>query len=405
MKLLFTIFITLGISIWLGLSIVEDPGLIYFAYKNHTVEMPLWFGVLALFVAFCLLYYFIRFCSSIFHIPYRVRRWHQHQKLLQTYQAMARGMLDLNQGEWRKAQRQFISTTPEDKAIAAVNFLGAAKAAQASGDLQNRDEYLRKAELANPKALLSIELTRAEFQIESGELAAALNTLTTLKQQHHHHPHILRLLKDLYLKTSDWKCLSELLPQLSRNRIIPQAEYDALQVTAYRGIVEEASETMSLERLKKLWQQFPSNVKSHPMVLAKYAAGLIRYKAFDEAESLLYYALKKKSDDELVRYYGLCQSSYAAKHLSRAESMLKKDPNNPALLLSLGRIAMQNRLWGKARTYFENSLQLAPNPEVYHEMAALLDKIDEPRLALDYYRQGLHASLSHEELSIIDKKD
>lgn len=402
MKLLFTLFITLALSFWVGLTIVDDPGLIYFAYKNHTIEMPLWFGGLAIIVVFFLLYYLVRLWSSIFSLPKRVRRWHHQQKMLQTYQNMAKGLLDLNQGEWRRAQRHFLGNSNEDKAITAINYLGAAKAAQANGEYGLRDEYLLKAENSNPKAGLSIQLSRAELQMESGEISRALSTLTDLKKRYPRHPHVLRLLKDIYLQSSDWESLCELLPKLKRYRLIPQAEHDALQVTAYRGLLENTSEGLSLERVKKSWQNFPYAMQTHPTVLAEYVSVLIQHKDYNEAESLLYHALQTNHDDELIRYYGLCVTDHPAKQLARAESMLKKDRNNPVLLLTLGRLAKHNKLWGKARTYFENSLYHASIPEAYHEMATLLDKIGEPELALEYYRQGLAASISTEEVVVIE---
>jgi HemY protein len=41
----------------------------------------------------------------------------------------------------------------------------------------------------------------------------------------------------------------------------------------------------------------------------------------------------------------------------------------PSLLLTLGRLCLQNSLWGKARDYLENSLQVQRNPEACAELA------------------------------------
>jgi hypothetical protein len=52
-----------------------------------------------------------------------------------------------------------------------------------------------------------------------------------------------------------------------------------------------------------------------------------------------------------------------ARQLQTAEGWLKDHPQDASLLLTLGRLSLQNRLWGKARDYLESSLRMERNPE------------------------------------------
>ena len=50
---------------------------------------------------------------------------------------------------------------------------------------------------------------------------------------------------------------------------------------------------------------------------------------------------------------------------------MKERPNDPQLLLTLGRISLMNGEWAKAREYFETSLRLQRSAQVYGELGRL----------------------------------
>jgi HemY protein len=99
--------------------------------------------------------------------------------------------------------------------------------------------------------------------------------------------------------------------------------------------------------------------------------------------------LNKQWDTELVRLYGRIKSPDAASRLSVAEGWLKAQPKDPELLLTLARLCLQNRLWGKARSYLEASIGILPKVEAYQELGLLLEQLGEPDKALECFRTGL----------------
>jgi HemY protein len=54
-----------------------------------------------------------------------------------------------------------------------------------------------------------------------------------------------------------------------------------------------------------------------------------------------------------------------------AESWVKEHPNDAALALALGRLALRNRNWSQAREQFEASLHLDPSPAAQAELGRL----------------------------------
>ena len=88
---------------------------------------------------------------------------------------------------------------------------------------------------------------------------------------------------------------------------------------------------------------------------ARRAAGFgLVLPAMDELES----ALRREWAPELVEAYGVLAGGDLDARLRRAESWLDQHPNDPVLLLALGRICVRSKLWGKARQYLERSLAL-----------------------------------------------
>ena len=103
-----------------------------------------------------------------------------------------------------------------------------------------------------------------------------------------------------------------------------------------------------------------------------YAEQVRQVGAQGEAEQVLRTALKRQYESHLARLYGLVRGDDPARQLQTAEDWLKANPQDPSLLLTLGRLSLQNRLWGKARDYLESSLRMERNPETCAELARLL---------------------------------
>jgi HemY protein len=59
------------------------------------------------------------------------------------------------------------------------------------------------------------------------------------------------------------------------------------------------------------------------------------------------------------------------------------------LLLSLGRLALHNQLWGKAHSYLEKCIELSNHPDAYLVMGKLYEQEGKKDEALVSYRSGL----------------
>ena len=124
-------------------------------------------------------------------------------------------------------------------------------------------------------------------------------------------------------------------------------------------------------------------------MLQGYVAMLIEQGADAEAEKVIKRGLKHKWSSELVRQYGYVESDNIPRQLAQAESWLADHTDDAQLLLCLGRLSARDKLWGKARDYFESSYRLERSAETCAELGRLLLGLGEPRVAAAYYREGL----------------
>jgi HemY protein len=385
MKRLFWLLLLLAIAAGvylLSLAIEADRGYVLFAYKGFRYQSGLW-AFLGLLVVVVVFYYLIKWTLRLLLSSTRLANpWSRLHRSRRVRQASEQGMLDLAEGRWARAQRQ-LTRAAEADSQPLMYYLGAARAANKLGEHEQSDALLERALNKQPQAELAIALTHAELQRNRGDSDAALETLQAMRQRHPGHHLVLRQLQRLYLQRQDWSALLGLLPELRKEKALPAAELDELERETWRGRLAEVGEyglaqgETALQPLSKAWNQLSASLRNEPELIATYVEQLRRLGAQEEAEEVLRGALKRDYDSRLARFYGVLRGADPARQLQTAELWLKQHPEDPALLLTLGRLCLQNQLWGKARDYFETSLKLERHPETCAELARLLAQLGE----------------------------
>ncbi len=132
-----------------------------------------------------------------------------------------------------------------------------------------------------------------------------------------------------------------------------------------------------------------AELRAAPEVVALRGLALQGLGRGEEAEKELRAALKKSWHRAPVLAYGEVRGADGAKQLKQAETWLKTYPEDGALLLTAARLCMAIELWGKARSYLESSLALAPVPDAYALYGRLLTELGEGERAGLAFRSGL----------------
>ncbi|MGJ3442116.1 heme biosynthesis protein HemY [Pseudomonas sp. Je.1.5.c] len=377
----------------LGIAIAKHSGYVLIAYGSFRYQSGLWAALGAL-VGIVLAVWLLRYLIGLVLTSSGVvNPWSRRNRRRRTRIAVEQGQLDLAEGRWASAQRH-LHRAAEAERQPLLYYLGAARAANELGRSEDSDNLLERALERQPQAELAIALTHAQLQMDRGEADGALETLLAMHERHPHNGQVLRLLQRLYLQRGDWPALIRLLPELRKGKVLPANELAELEQRAWGQNLNLATtrgedSQSARQALERAWQQLTSAQRQEPQLVLAYAEQLRQVGAQGEAEQVLRAALKRQYESHLARLYGLVRGEDPARQLQTAEGWLKDHPQDPSLLLTLGRLSLQNRLWGKARDYLESSLRLERNPETCAELARLLAGLGEIERSNQLFQEGL----------------
>jgi HemY protein len=394
MKRVYLILIAvIVVAALIGVAISEHSGYVLIAYQNFRYESSLW-ATLGLLVVIGLVVFLLRVLFDLLTTSGGVvNPWSRRNRSRRVQQAIEHGQMDLAEGRWASAQRH-LQRAAEAERQPLLYYLGAARAANELGRYEESDNLLERALERQPHAELAIALSHAQLQLDRSDVEGALVTLQAMHDRHPHNAQVLRQLQRLHQQRGDWSALIRLMPELRKDKVLPPSELAELErrawgenltLAAQRGQEGEAG----LQSLNNAWQQLTSAQRQElPLVLA-YAEQLRQLGADGEAEEVLRTALKRDYNSHLARLYGLLRGRDPARQLQTAEGWLKNHPDDPSLLLTLGRLCLQSSLWGKARDYLESSLRQQRNPEACAELARLLAQLGETERSNQLFQEGL----------------
>jgi HemY protein len=361
------------------------------AYGNYTLETSLWVGLVLLALFTLLVYIVLRLVYRLIGGQRSLVSWLGTRKTRRGSRLTTHGLINFVEGNWTRARRQLLRGARNSDAPL-INYLLAARASHRLHDADKVSEYLGAAGDSDSAAVTTVALTRAELQLRSGDYEPALATLEQARKDVARYPHVLELLRDAYSGLQDWGKLAGLLPELKKHKLLAGDELRQLEREVYGQLLAQCvagGDGQALDSLRSSWQKMPAELKQDPQMLQGYVRMLVDQGDHGAAEKLILRALKHQWDASLVRQYGYVQSDNVPRQLARAEAWLSGHPDDTQLLLCLGRLSARDKLWGKARDYFEGSYRLEKSGETCAELGRLLLGLGEHKVAAAYFREGL----------------
>lgn len=393
------ILIALGIGAWLYVTLGDDPGYVLLSFGNWSVETTLVALVLFLLLALVLLYGLYRLVG--FLNPLGLFRgealFGSGRRRKQAARGSEKGLHLMLLGHWQDAYKLLVENA-EHTDSPVFNYLAAALAAWQRGDNASWKFCLEKAARHSSKSS-STRTFKALLEYRSGNVEQSLALLLALDREEPGSPFVLNMLKDIYLNLQDWEKLEGLLAALEKHRVVSQPELLKLeeQVASHR-LQGVSAEKGGAEALIRHWQGLDKKLRRREPVARAYLGKLITFSQHDEALSLVTKFLKHEWSDGIVLQTGFIDSPEPARLLVLLEKWLKARPNNSALMLSLGRASLRNRMWVQARDYFEAAARMSNNTalsaEANAELARLLDHLGKHAQSAALYGKAM-AQLDH----------
>ncbi|HBD23810.1 MAG TPA: hypothetical protein DC023_05205 [Oceanospirillaceae bacterium] len=384
--LLFLLLVIAGA--WLGAMIQMDAGYILLAWRQTTVEMSLWVGLVLMLITFVSLYTLLRLVFSV-RAPWQfLLRWSAEGKLRRMQRQTRHGLLALANGQYERAEEKLgglvANTTQPLVVIPAL-----AEAEARLGKFAQAQARLQRLLTSMPEAFALVGLAQARIFIQQGDAEAALTPLQKITTKDKRHAQANELLLELLQGLQRWTDVIALLKVIGSAKQMSKGMLAQQQQKAYQlAFAQITADQQGLEQLLQLWQKAPASVQesSHCRLALVQAMGQAEGNPATRTAEFIESSLKQQWNDDLVLAYAHLPMANVEAALKHAESWQQQAKNSAALQLTLGRLCRRLELWGKARDYLTASINIQASKEAHAELARLEQHLGRVDVALEHYR-------------------
>ncbi|GLQ45056.1 hypothetical protein GCM10007862_01070 [Dyella lipolytica] len=355
--------------------VAEDPGYVLVRFRGVTAQTSLLTAVVLLLLAW-----------AAITALWRLARWpfgafsRRHRRVSQ--QRLADGLVALMEGRHGDAERD-LNRASRLGTLRGPALLAAAEASSRRGEHSRALESLDEAAQIAPRAA---RVLRARVLRRDGKAAEALTLLTPEADSGSLSPGGWREYALAALASGDTRRARAALEPLQKSGVLGARGYNALETQV---LVASLNATADGAVLNTLWSQLPKTQRRAPAVVDAYARKAANFglvlPAMDEVES----ALRREWSPQLVETYGSLGGDDLDARLRRAEGWLDGHPNDPSLLLALGRMCVRTNAWLKARQYLERALALAPSANAWEALGDAYAGQGDAALAQRCYRNAI----------------
>ncbi|MGL4204753.1 MAG: heme biosynthesis HemY N-terminal domain-containing protein [Aeromonadaceae bacterium] len=368
-----------------GPLVAGHKGYVLIALGEYTIEMSVVSALL-----FALLLYFTLLLveaalGRLFSLRGNTRNWFDSRRRNKARTQTLNGVLALAEGRYAQAENLMLKGARGSEQPL-LNYLSAAEAAAAQGELERSAHYLQQAENEAAEARLAVGLIRARHLLRQGQYQSAETDLQALQEEYPHHLALLHLLKECYLALGRWSSLLTLLPQLLKHKQITAGEQEQLYRQIYPALFAERATQLGKQGLLSLWQELPKSLRQEPELLAALCRQLLRLDASSEGESLLLEGLRRQPHPLLLRLAGEWPhpSQPLLHQLEKSASKLE-----PALRFEIeGLLHLQRHDYPQAQKALELAAKQAPSQHLYLTLARVMEQQRLFEKANGYYRQA-----------------
>jgi HemY protein len=384
MRWLVSLLIVAVLAIALAMAGRYDPGYVVLVYPPWRMEIS--------FISFVLLLVglvvggivLLRLALLTLNLPSIVRAQRERRAARKRDENFVGGLMAYTEYRYQDAEQSLGQWQGDDVRLAVARVL-AARAAQEIRAIPQRERHLKAA--TEHGAELAAQLFEAETRLEAKEASAALVAISRAKEIAPQHTTLLRLELKARQMTGQWDEVDRLLDALMRANALESGIALQYRRMAYAENLKRRADDD--RGLLEYWKKVPTPYKVDPWVARAAARAFIQRGGHDTALDVLEAALNHEWHEELVLLYGEVRGSGPTRQIEQAEKWLRAHPRDAHLLLALAQLCSVQQLWGKAQSYLEASLAIAPSAEGHIRMAELKTQSEQPGEACRHYQKAL----------------
>ena len=387
-KALLTLLVIIFLSFVAYRGFMQLEGQVYLTANNWLLDTDLKNFLLKFVIpAFVITFLTIILLIWLWRAPTRMGRFFREQRTVKARNDAIDAAILLREDANEKAEKTAIRNA-EHSDIILMNFLIAARAAHAQGDYTKRDVYFQKAIQHKPFAKTAMQLALAELQLNHLQNDSAQVTIRQLQKDTPNHTQVMRLLVRYYRQTHQLDKAVDLLPTLRKRKAFSETELLDLERDVYTEVLQQAvnarkarrhtsteknsrRKVPAAESIEQVWLKIPKVYRQDQALIALYLQALADEAEPEQMEKIVRDYLNSRWDESLIQFYGNIKTQAPEKQLGHAEAWLKEQGQSPMLLFTLGKLCHRLKLWAKAKSYYQKSLDLLPSLSVYEALAEL----------------------------------
>ena len=389
MRWVFWILALFTVAVAAALGARVNDGYVLLVLPPHRIEVSLNLFVLALVTLVLILYAALRTLALTLGLPRRVKRYRERRRRERAGTVFQDAVRLLFEGRFgqalKKATESYAAGT-----YRGVSALVAARAVQRMHEPEKQQEWMRRALADDPRNEAAALMLEAEMMNELRRFDEALIVLGRFQGKQGRHIAALRLELRARQGTGDWDGVLKLVRQIEKRDALPPEVAREIKTLAHLENIRRRRGDAG--QLQDYLRAVPAFDYGRRLVLAA-ARALVEADALTVAQNLIESALDGYSEagwqPELVGIYGDLTGPGLTARIARAEDWLHQYPGEATLLLALGRMCMNQRLWGKAQSYIEASLATEETRDAHLALAKLCDKLERGDEANRHFRAAV----------------
>ncbi|CAH0542615.1 Protein HemY [Vibrio marisflavi CECT 7928] len=321
------LFIVLGAGIFVGTHYAGQQGYVLISIADKTIEMSVTTLVVFVVIALGILFVAETLLKKLLRSSSATWQWFTIRKVKRSRQDTNEGIIKLLEGQWKLAEKK-VTRRASHHDMPLLCYLMASEAAIEMGDKAKRDRYIELARKQDNSSL-AVALTLAKQQVKEGEFKLAFETLSKLHSDHPTNPLLLNLLKKVHVQLKQWQDLLDIVPQLSKAKIIDAKEQKEIELLAHKGLLTDTAITNSTEQLIQYWDKLSRKLKTEPELIVHMTKQLVEKDAYSEAFTIAKEALKKQTINELLLVLPTIKLADMHPIVQQLEALIKKMPTSP----------------------------------------------------------------------------
>jgi HemY protein len=384
MRWLISVLILAVLAVALAMAGRYDPGYVVLVYPPWRMEISFISFVLILVGLVVGGIVLLRLAMLTLNLPAIVREQRERRAARKRDENFVGGLRAYTEYRYQDAEQALGQWQGDDTRVGLARVL-AARAAQEMRAVAQRERHLQEAVAHG--AELGAQLFEAEACLDAKDATAALVGINRAKEIAPQHTALLRLELKARQMTGQWDEVERLLDLLTRSNALEPGVAAQMRRMAYAENLKRRADD---ERgLLEYWKKIPADFKVDPWVARAGARAFMQRGGHDTALDVLEAALGREWHEDLVALYGEVRGSSPTRQIEQAEKWLHAHPRDAQLLLALAQLCSVQQLWGKAQSYLEASLAIAPSAEGHMQMAELKTQSGQPGEACKHYQKAL----------------